>query len=105
MKYLVATVLLGLSVSAALAQAQTPPTSTGPGTPAVATPATTNTSAPIKGANSFTEAQAKARIGEAGYSDVSALTKDGNGVWRGKATRSGATSDVSLDYQGNVAPK
>ncbi|RWC26392.1 MAG: DUF4142 domain-containing protein, partial [Mesorhizobium sp.] len=47
-------------------------------TPAVTTTGTTNPAAPVPGANSFTEEQAKTRIQDAGFTDVSALTKDDN---------------------------
>jgi hypothetical protein len=47
----------------------------------------------------------RSRIEAAGYTDVSKLDKDKDGVWRGKASKSGTSSDVSLDYQGNVSPK
>jgi putative membrane protein len=57
---------------------------------------------PVPGANSFTEGQAKSRIESMGYSSVSSLTKDGQGIWRGKATKDGKSFDVSLDFQGNV---
>ncbi|QDC02748.1 DUF4142 domain-containing protein [Mesorhizobium sp. 8] len=62
----------------------------------------TESAAPVPGANSFTEAQAKDRIQNAGYADVSGLAKDDNGVWRGQATKDGKTLSVALDYQGNV---
>ncbi len=58
--------------------------------------------APVPGANSFTEAQAKERVQEAGYSDVSQLAKDDQGVWRGKAMKDGKEVPIALDYQGNV---
>ena len=58
--------------------------------------------APVAGANSFTEGQARSRIEGAGYSDVGDLQKDEQGVWRGKAMRNGSRTDVALDYQGNV---
>ena len=45
--------------------------------------------APLKGANSFTEGQAKDRAVAAGLTDVGALTKDGDGIWRGPATQDG----------------
>lgn len=54
------------------------------------------------GANSFTEAQAKGAIEGAGYSAVSALTQDANGVWSGTATKDGAEHKVSVDYKGAV---
>ena len=58
--------------------------------------------APVPGANSFTEDQAKSRIQDAGYSEVSALTKDDQGIWRGQASKDGKSTAVALDYQGNV---
>ena len=72
------------------------------GTPAVTTTDTPDASAPVPGANSFTEAQAKSRIEEAGYSDVSALAKDDKGIWRGQANKDGKSVSVALDFQGNV---
>ena len=71
-------------------------------TPAITTTDTANPSAPVPGANSFTEDQAKSRIQDAGYSDVSALTKDDQGIWRGQASKHGKSTGVALDYQGNV---
>ena len=84
------------------AMAQTPPAQSGPGNNAVNSPDQKNSNAPVAGANSFTEGQAKSRIEEAGYAAVSELKKDDNGVWRGKATKGGTSADVSIDFQGNV---
>ncbi len=56
-----------------------------------------------KGANSFTEGQAKSRIESAGFKDLSDLKKDGDGIWRGKATRDGKVMAVGFDYKGNLA--
>jgi hypothetical protein len=61
-----------------------------------------NSNKPVAGANSFTEGQAKSKIEEAGYSSVTELKKDDNGVWRGKASKGGSSADVSVDFQGNV---
>jgi hypothetical protein len=61
-----------------------------------------DTGAPHDGANSFTENQAKDRVLKAGFTNVSALTKDDKGVWRGNATQSGAKVNVAVDYKGNV---
>jgi putative membrane protein len=58
--------------------------------------------APVSGANSFTEAQARNRIEKGGYSAVTGLAKDDKGIWRGKAMKMGSSVNVSLDYQGNV---
>ena len=59
--------------------------------------------APVPGANSFTEGQARGRIEEAGLSNVSELRLDDQGIWRGRAMRSGQSVGVALDYQGNVS--
>jgi hypothetical protein len=61
-----------------------------------------NASAPVAGANSFTEAQAKKQIEAKGYTNVSALVKDKDGIWRGTAVKDGKTARISVDYQGNV---
>lgn len=57
---------------------------------------------PEAGANSFTQGQAQTRIREAGFTDVTELRKDDQGVWRGQARKNGATTDVGLDFKGNV---
>ncbi len=58
--------------------------------------------APVSGENSFTKAQAKAWIEEAGYTRVADLVLGTDGVWRGSARLNGIPSLVRLDYQGNV---
>ena len=58
--------------------------------------------APIKGANSFTEGQAKDRIVAAGFTSVSSLAKDGEGVWRGSAMKDGKSVKLAVDFRGNV---
>jgi protein CpxP len=54
------------------------------------------------GANSFTEGQARSRIEAQGFSDVTDLRKDDQGIWRGKAMRSGQSTGVAIDYKGTV---
>ena len=76
-----------------------PPESTNP---AVKTTEGNNPGAPVPGANSFTEGQAKSRIEERGFTNVSTLTKDASGIWRGTAMQNGKSVQVSLDFQGNV---
>ena len=105
MKQVLAAAILGLSATAALAEPASPPANQNPSTPAIATPSTNKAGAPAAGANSFTEDQAKSRIEAAGYTSVSALAKDKDGVWRGKGSKSGKSHEVSLDYQGNVFAK
>ena len=87
---------------AGAAFAQNPPAQSGPNNNAINSPNQKNSNAPVAGANSFTEGQAKSRIEEAGYTGVSDLKKDDNGVWRGKASKGGSTTNVSIDFQGNV---
>jgi hypothetical protein len=58
--------------------------------------------APLKGANSFTEGQAKDRALAYGATEVASLKKDDNGVWRGMAKQDGKSGEVAVDYKGNV---
>jgi protein CpxP len=55
------------------------------------------------GSNSFTESQARSKIEQAGYQNVTDLKKDDQGIWRGKAQKGGQTVSVGLDFKGNVA--
>ena len=89
----------------ALAQNAAPAANHDAGTPAVATSNANNPGAPVAGANSFTQAQARSRIERAGFSNVSRLVKDKEGIWRGTASKGGAVFHVALDYQGNVVAK
>lgn len=100
-KLLLATALVSASALGAFAQTATTPTTDGD-TPAVATPDSKNATAPVEGANSFTEEQAKERIAEAGYSDITGLMLDDKGVWQAKAMKDGKAVGVALDYQGNI---
>jgi hypothetical protein len=96
-------ILIGISLLAATtASAQNPPAQSGPNNNAVNSSGQNNAAAPVAGRNSFTEGQAKSKIEDAGYTNVTELKKDDNGVWRGKASKSGAMADVSVDFQGNV---
>jgi hypothetical protein len=98
------TLAAGLIIAStfAFAQTATKPASDDANTAAVATPDTKNANAPVAGANSFTEAQARKRISDAGFTGVTGLIQDSKGVWRGKAMKSGASTEVALDFQGNV---
>jgi len=100
MRYLLPAAIMAFAVTGAVAQ--TPPANKDASTPAVATSNTVNPGAPVAGANSFTEAQARSRMEAAGFTGVSDLVKDKDGVWRGKAAKAGTPMTVSLDYQGNV---
>lgn len=58
--------------------------------------------APLKGANSFTESQARDRAMAHGLTDVAGLKKDADGIWRGTAKHDGKAVTVAVDYKGNV---
>ncbi len=88
-------IFCALLSTSALAQ-----TSTTSPTPAPNAPADAN--APLPGANSFTEGQAKSRLEASGYSNIGGLKKDDKGVWKATATHSGAQVNVTVDYRGNI---
>jgi len=101
-KVLIAATLVAVAFPA-FAQQANPPANRNANTPAVNTPnSPPNPGAPVAGANSFTEGQAKSRIEANGYTQVSGLKKDNAGVWRGKASKAGKSVNVSVDFQGNV---
>ncbi|WP_246694923.1 hypothetical protein [Methylobacterium sp. WL6] len=56
-----------------------------------------------RGANSFTEGEARRRLDQAGYHEVKNLKKDGDGIWRGDALMGSKPASVGLDFKGNVA--
>jgi hypothetical protein len=91
--------------TAAFAQSTTtaPQPSNTPSPAAVSSSANPRTTAaPVAGANSFTEGQARSRIEAKGFGNVSGLQKDNKGIWRATAMKDGKSQTVSLDYQGNV---
>jgi hypothetical protein len=96
----VAAIAVVLAASGAFAQ--NPPANDGPNNKAINSTNENNPGAPVAGANSFTEGQAKSRIESKGYTNVSGLKKDTKGVWRGTAMRDGKSVDVSLDFEGNI---
>ena len=93
MKKAIAAAILVFTAGGAFAQTNAP---------AVATSTTQSPAAPIKGANSFTEGQAKSRIEAAGFTDISGLMKDKDGIWHGKASKAGSMVTVNMDYHGNI---
>ena len=103
MRKLLLTVAIVAIAIPAMAQQPSPPANRNAKTPAVNTPnSPPNPGAPVAGANSFTEGQAKSRIEAHGFTSVGQLKKDRDGVWRGTATQSGKSVKVSVDFQGNV---
>ncbi len=102
-KILITSIALLMTTGVSFAQSQTPTTSQD--TPAIATPGRKNAGAPLQGENSFTESQAKSRLEEAGYSTVTDLKPDDQGIWRAAAMKDAKQVQVALDYQGNVVAK
>lgn len=79
-----------------------PSTSTAPAAVTTTDAPTRTTEAPVPGANSFTEGQAKARMEERGYTQLTEIRKDDQGIWRAKGMKDGQSVGVALDYQGNI---
>jgi hypothetical protein len=101
-KLLITTAIVAIAIPA-MAQQPSQPANRDANTPAVNAPnSPPNPGAPVAGANSFTEGQAKSRIEARGFTNVAGLKKDSDGVWRGTATQGGKSVKVSVDFQGNV---
>jgi putative membrane protein len=77
-------------------------TSNAPSNPAVKTTEGNNPGAPAPGAKQLHRRSSKARIESRGYANVTELSKDANGFWKGKAMKDGKAVNITLDYQGNV---
>jgi len=85
--------------------AQLNPSNNNSATPPAVTTSNANNktgAAPVKGRNSFTMNEARRRIEKGGFTQVTGLKKDADGIWRGKGMKNGASMDVYCDYQGNV---
>lgn len=117
--------VVALQLGAAPALAQSTP-ATSPSSPPVTTPPPATAAPPTGGPNSmptaepanvidhgrgsgaaspFTEAQAQQRLRDHGYRQISALTRDHDGTWRGIAVKDGAQSRVAVDGKGNISNK
>ena len=85
--------------------AQRSPANTNSTSPPAVTTSNANNktaAAPVKGRNSFTMNEARRRIQAGGFTQVTGLKKDQDGIWRGTGMRDGASVPVYCDYQGNV---
>src|SRR5204862_7748822 len=89
----VATVL-AFAATGAVAQNQNPPAKDQPQNSAINSSDSSNrqVNAPVAGRNSFTEGEAKSRIEKMGFSSVTNLKKDDQGVWRGRAPASAGST-------------
>ena len=81
--------------------AVSPPAANG----AVNTDANVTATDTAAASNSFTEGQAKGHIENAGYSNVTGLTKTPDGMWTAKASKDGKTMDVAVDFKGAVTAR
>lgn len=77
----------------------------GPVNSAVDTTPTTGEATLTPGASSFTEAQARGAMENAGYTNIGPLTQNEQGVWQAEGTKAGAQTTVSVDYKGAVTPQ
>ena len=104
--FLVGAMAACLCASSLMAEAPGPQANeNAPGNAAIKSPDVETAATAASGANSFTEGQARDRIGKAGFADVSQLVKDKDGLWQGTAKRNGKSVSVALDYKGNVTSK
>src|SRR5882762_8227463 len=94
----IAIAMTTLLIGSGFAQEQTTSQAAQPAqAPADSSPSKDNNpaaAAPIAGARSLTEGEAKSRIELQGFTNVTALKKDNEGIWRGKAQRQGKPVDV-----------
>ena len=84
---------------------QLSPNNNASATPPAVTTSNANqktSAAPVKGRNSFSAAQARRRIEAGGFTQVTDMRKDRDGIWRGKAMHGSDRVNVYCDYQGNV---
>lgn len=95
------------SLLVCMASAQTMPQADkdAPSNPVIKHTDVEKTRDPARGANSFTEAQARKRIMRGGYSHVSSLKKDDGGLWQGSAMKGGKSFRIAVDYKGDISTK
>lgn len=71
--------------------------------PAASTQLPTTNKRPTPGDDqALSRDHAKAQIESKGYSTITSLRRDDDGVWHGRAKRNGSFRDVRLDREGNV---
>jgi hypothetical protein len=92
---IVVAAITSLTAGAALAQDAKQPTNPPTTRTQPATPTTPSSAA-------ITETQAKARIEAQGFTNVSELKKDAQGMWNAKAMKDGKAVQLSLDARGQV---
>ena len=99
--------IVGLS-SAALAHAQGGAPHANPDAPQnspLKDPHSQKAGSPAAGRNSFTMGQAREHMEKAGFTGVTGLTKDHDGLWQGRARKNGHRVHIAMDFQGNVTSR
>lgn len=96
--------LFTTAVSVLLATSASAQSDQSSANPAIKDSAPQAVTTPANGQTSFTEKQAQERIGKAGYTNVSELTKT-NAGWHGTAMKDGKKVAVTLDYKGNITTR
>ena len=89
-----------LSLATAIAVATSLPALAVEGTSK--TPAATTATGPAARGNLFTEEQARVHLAHFGYTNISGLTKDEGGAWRGSAMKDGKSIAVAVDVKGAI---
>lgn len=102
MRFVLVAAAVAFVSTSAFADSSMMPAQSGPQNPAFHSNGFNNSNRPVAGANSYTQGEAVGRIRAKGYTHVSMLRKDGQGIWRGTARRNGHNGPVSVDFQGNV---
>jgi hypothetical protein len=92
-------VLLSLALSGAVSAQTDAPAATVD----LSGPAKINAGPLATGTNTLTEKQVQRRLMRAGLSNVSDLVLDENGIWRGKAERSGINLRIGVDRLGDIS--
>ncbi len=87
-----------LSLASTLAFAQQSPTPV-PTTPQPDQQIVPGTQRPL---NTLPESQARERLMNSGYTNLSTLTSDPSGLWRGTATKDGRSVNITVDGAGRV---
>ena len=108
MKIFAALAFVAALSGAGLAQAQGAAPHANPDAPqnsALKDPHSQKAGSPAAGHNSFTMGQARGHIEKAGFTVVTGLMKDHDGLWQGSARKDGKRVHVAMDFQGNVTAR
>jgi hypothetical protein len=97
---IVITAIASLTAGAAYAQYNASPSASSPSATAPAAGAEHATTSDTGAA--ITETQAKTKIEDQGFTNVSELKKDSKGMWMAKAMKNGKSVQLSMDTSGKI---